>query len=230
MRRLLIIPFLLLVAAKGGKKNKNEPAPEPAPVEVAAPPVEEPAPPPPPPEPVVVRNANFNISFTFADGSTKSGHVIGVERGEDFNADQGWTTEDGKLKLTLEVGSSEKNVAWSDVKSINIVPGKVPDDVDCTYSSDFNPWMYECTLRTTAQAVLKDGSKGNITTRHRWRFTFEDQSTFEFQVFKYTLREQDSKDVEYGSEQAENFGIYTKLQDQLRTDMKGGLIKSISVN
>lgn len=228
MRRLLIIPFLLLVAAKG--KKKNEPAPEPPPQEVVAPPPVEEAPPPPPPEPTVVRNANFNITFGMADGSSKSGHVIGVERGEDFNADQGWTTEEGKLKLTLEIGTSEKNVAWTDVKSITIIPGKVPDDVDCTYTSDFNPWMYECTLRTTAAAVLKDGTKGNITTRNRWRFTFEDQSTFEFQVFKYTLREQDTTEVEYGAEQAENFGIYTKLQDQLRTDMKGGLIKSISVN
>jgi hypothetical protein len=177
-----------------------------------------------------VRNANLNVTFTFMDGTTKAGHVVGIERAIDFYGDEGWSEEDGKLKLTVESGSTEKMVAWTDIKSITITPGKMPDEVDCTYSSDFSPWMYDCTLRTTAAVVLKDGSKGTITTRNRWRFSYDDGSSYEFQVFKYSLREQDTTVVEYGSEQAENYGLYTKLQDMMRTDLKGKMPKMIVIN
>jgi len=226
MRRWMVIPFLLLIAAKG---KKTTPEPEPPPPAPAPAPVEEPPPPPPPAEPVVVKNANFNISFVFMDGSTRSGHVTGVERTEDFVGDEGWTTDASKLKLTVESGTSEKQVTWNDVKSITIAPGKMPDELDCTYTSDTSPWTYECTLRTTSTVVLKDGTKGVVTNRHLWRFTFEDGTTFQFQAYKYTLREQDSKEVEYGTEQAENYAIYTRLQDQIRTDLKGKMPKTITV-
>ena len=227
MRHWMVLACLLLVAAKG-KKKTEEPVPVPVPVETPAAPAE-PEPPPLPPEPVKPKNASFSITFSYADGTTKSGKVTGIERAVDFNGDEGWTSEEGKLKLSVEVGATEKAAAWSDVKSITIVPGKMPDDVDCTYSSDFTPWMYECTLRTTAVVVLKDGSKGNINTRNLWKFYFEDGSDYTFQVYKYTVREQDTKVAEYGDDQAENMGLYTKLQDQLRTEMKGKMIKGITL-
>jgi hypothetical protein len=176
-----------------------------------------------------VKNASFSVTFTFSDGTTKSGHVSGVERTVDFVGDEGYTSADKDLKLTVEVGSSEKSVGWSDVKSISVTPGKLPDEVDCTYSSDFSPWMYECTLRTTTTVTLKDGTKGNVTNRNHWRFTFDDGSTFEFQVYKYTVREQDTTELQYGDEATENFKLYAKLQDEIRTDLKSKIIKSITI-
>ncbi len=227
MRRLLPLLCLTLLAAKGGK-NK----PVPAPVEAAPPPVEAaPAPveeaPPPAPEPI--RNADLTVSIAYADGSTKGGHVKGIERSVDFYGDEGWTSDDGKLRLMVEANGTEKGVPWKDVKSITVTPGKLPDEVDCTYSSDFTPWMYECTLRTTAAVVLKDGSKGVVSNRHLWRFTLDDGATVEFSVYKYVVREQDSKVVEFGDESTENFGLYSRLQDRLRADVKAAIVKSITV-
>lgn len=229
MRRLLPLLCVALLAAKGGK-NKPEPAPAPAP-EPAPAPVEE-APPaeaaaPAAPEPI--RNADLNVVLTYADGSTKGGHVKGIERTVDFYGDEGWTTEDGKLRLTVEANGSEKQVAWKDVKAITVTPGKIPDDVDCTYSSDFTPWMYECTLRTTVAVTLKDGSKGAITNRHMWRFTMDDGGTVEFSVYKYVVREQDTKVVDFGDESTENFGLYSKLQEKLRGDIKTAILKGVTV-
>jgi hypothetical protein len=238
MRRVVVpLLFLSLVAAKGGKKKDaaaEAPAPAPEVVPAApaeAPPAAEPAPPAPeaPAPPKVVRNASFSATITYADGTTKGGKLVGVERTADFYGDEGWTEEAGKLKLTVESGSTEKQVAWADVKSISIAPGKIPDEVDCSYSSDTDPWTYECTLRTTASVVLKDGSKGNVSNRHQWRFTWEDTSTTELQVFKYTLREPDDRQIEFGQEVGENFALYSKLQDRIRQDVKTKLVKSITV-
>lgn len=229
MRRFVPILFLALIAAKGGKKGEPAPAPEPTPAPAPAPVEEAPPAEAPPAEPEAVRNADFNATLTYADGSTKGGHVKGVERTTDFYGDEGWTTEEGKLKLTVEAAGTEKQVAWKDVKSISITPGKITDDVDCTYSSDFTPWMYECTLRTTAAVTLKDGSKGEITNRHMWRFTLDDGTKVEFSVYKYVAREQDSKVVEFGDESTENFALYTRLQDKLRSDVKTALVKTITI-
>lgn len=233
MRTRLLFPllFLSLVAAKGGKK-KGEPAPAPAPepAPAAAPAVEEPPPAPPEPEaPKAVRNVDMSVTVAYADGTTKAGKVTGLERTVDFYGDEGWTAEDDKIRLTVEAAGTEKQVAWKDVKSLSVVAGKIPDDVDCTYSSDFSPWMYECTLRTTVNAVMKDGSKGTVTNRHRWRLSYDDGSKVELSVYKYTVREPDDRELKFGDEAGENFALYTKLQDQLRTDAKAALVKSITV-
>jgi len=229
MRRLLPVLFLALIAAKGSKKSDAPPPAEPAPAAPAPAPAAEPEPAPVEAAPLSVHNADLNVTITYADGSTKAGHVKGIERTVDFSGDQGWTSDEGKLRLTVEAGTSEKQVAWKDLKSVAITPGKMPDDVDCTYSSDFTPWMYDCTIRTTSAATMKDGTKGNITNRHQWRFTMDDGSTVELQVFKYSIREQDERTVEFGDESTENFKLYTKLQDELRTDLKTKIVKSISV-
>lgn len=231
-RTLSLVALSLMLVSPALAKKKAPPA-EPTPVPAAAPaPVEPvaPAEPPPPPAPTVVNNASFNVTITYADGTVKSGHVKGVERTVDYSGDEGWTDEAKKLSLSIEANGTERAAAWSDVKGITIVPGKLPDDVDCTYSSEVTPWMYDCTLRTTSSAVLKDGFKGTVSNRHHWRFTFDDGSTVEFQVFKYQVREQDSKVVEYGDDQGESLSLYTKLQDQIRQEIKTKIVKSISVN
>jgi len=230
LRPLLPLLFLSLVAAKGPKKGKEEappPAPEPAPA--AAPAPVEAAPEAAPEPPKAVKNVDLGITVTHMDGTSKAGKVTGIERTVDFYGDEGWTSEEGKIKLTVESGSSEKQVAWKDVKSLTITPGKIPDDVDCTYSSDFNPWMYECTLRTTVAAVMKDGSKGNVTNRHKWRFSYDDGSQAELSVFKYTVRAPDDREIQFGDDSTENFALYTRLQDQLRGDAKTVLVKTIAV-
>lgn len=232
MRRLAPLLFLALVAAKGGKKKEEAPAPPPEPASPPpAAPVEE-VPPEPVPEPPVeksVSNVSFNVTIAYADGSTRSGRVKGLERTVDFYGDEGWTDDPAKLRLTVEMGSTEKTVAWTDIKSITIVPGKMPDEVDCSYSSDFSPWMYECVLRTTTTATLKDGSKGLITGRHRWRLHFDDGAKVELSLYKYVVREQDEKVAEFGDEQSENFALYTRLQDRLRNEARTTLVKAITV-
>ncbi len=235
--RFLSLSALLALALMGASspafaKKKPEPAPEPPPVAAEPAPVEV-APPPPeePPAPKVVSNSSFNVTITFADGTSKAGHVKGVERTVDYSGDDGWTDEASKLKLSVEANGTEKAASWTDVKSITVTPGaNLQDDIDCSYSSDTTPWMYDCTLRTTSTATLKDGSKGTVSNRHHWRFTFDDSSTLEFQVFKYQVREQDTRTVEYGDEQTENVALYTKLQSQIRTDVKTKIVKSITVN
>jgi hypothetical protein len=234
-KRTLLSSILLLafVATPAfAKPKKKEEAPPP-------PPVAEPAPPPAaepeaPPEPVDVgpmspKNVSFSVTLGFADGTSKSGKVTGVERSSDFNGDEGWTTEANKLKFTVEGGGTEKMVPWTDLKGVTITPGKMPDEVDCTYSSDFNPWMYECTLRTNSAATMKDGSKGTITNRHLWRLWFEDGSNVELQVYKHTVRQQDDRELQFGDDAGENFAIYTKLQQQLREEQKTKMLKSVTI-
>lgn len=227
MRKLTPLLFLLFI---GAKKKKDEPAPVPVPeVAPAAAPAPEPPPEPaPPPAPVIPKNANLTVSLTRQDGTSKAGKVTGIERSGDFYGDAEWVTDDSKLTLTVEVGTTEKSVKWTDVKSVTVVAGKLGENVDCTYSSDFSPWMYECTLRNDVSVVLKDGTKGKITSRHMWNFYFEDGEKIQFTLYKYFVREQDDRDVQLGDD-AENMALYTKLQDRIRTDMKGSMIKAITL-
>jgi hypothetical protein len=190
-----MIPVLCLglVAAKGGKKNKKEEAPPPAPAPAAAEPAPEPEPEPAPvpeepPAPRVVKNVDpaLGVTVTWADGTTKAGKLQGIERSASFSGGDEWVEEARKLTIAVVVGSSEKSVAWKDVKSVTVAPGKLPDDVDCTYSSDFSPWMYFCSLRTTTTVVMKDGTKGTASEPYVWRLTFDDASTTDLQLYKHT--------------------------------------------
>lgn len=211
--RLSLLAFLASSPAVSAAEPAAAPAAAPAEAEAA---------------PAPATNADLRATLSFADGSTKAVHVTRIERTVDFYGDDGWTADDGKLRLTVESSGKEKQVAWKDVKSIAIAPGTIPDEVDCTYSSDFTPWMYECTLRTTATVTLKDGSKGTVGNRHRWRFSGEG-GPVEFSVFKYTVREQDSSSASFGDAE-ENHGLYAKLQQQLRSDAKSAILKSIAIH
>ena len=224
--RLLLVLFALVAVAKP-KKQEPAPAPVPAPATEPTPP---PAPvePPPPPEPTRVKNADISVVFVRQDGSSATLKVVRIERSVDFYADQGWSNTDSDLRLSIEVGTTEKAVSWKDVKSVSVAPGKMPDDLDCTYSSDFTPWMYECTIKTTANVVLKDGSKGTVNNRHKWLFATEDGTETEFWLFKHTARMQDdSGSASVDAE--ENTKIYPRLQEQLRAEIKTTLVKSVTV-
>ncbi len=229
--RLSLVALLFLPTVALAKPKKAEPAPVPAPAAAAPVPAPEPAleptPPPPPEEPSGARNVSFTVSLTRADGTSRSGHVKGIERSADFHGDQGWESGAKDITFEIETAKGEKVVAWTDVKSINIAPGKMPDDVDCTYSSDFNPFMYECSIRTTTVANLKDGSKGNVITRNKWRFTFDDGAPVELYLYKHTERMQ--ADATPGEDQEEDPGMYTKLQQALRETLKKSIVKSVTV-
>ncbi len=229
--RTLLIAFLLVPAFSFAKPKAPEPAPAPAPAPSPAPapePAPAPAEVPPPPMGTHANNMSLNVTITRADGSSKSMHVKGVERATDFYGDQGWTTDAAELKIPVALAKGEKMAAWTEVKSISIVPGKMPDDVDCTYSSDFNPFMYECSIRTTTTIVLKDGTKGAVDIRNKWRFTLDDNTEVEFYLLKHTQRMQ-SEAAAGGGDQEEDMGMYTKLQQALREDLKSTLVKGITV-
>jgi hypothetical protein len=229
MRSMILTLLLLPTAALAKPKAKTEPPPPPPP------PVAEPAPAPapeapaeaaPPPEAPRLKNVSMNVTLTMADGSSKSMAVTGLERADGFHADRGWLSDAGDLKITLEAGKSEKEVTWADIKSISITPGKMPDDVDCSYNSDFNPFMYECSLRTTTVATLKDGSKGTVITRHKWRLSTDEAGSAEFYLYKHTERMQGP---ETDGDQFEDPGMYTKLQEALRETLKTSLVKSVTI-
>jgi len=222
--------FVLLFAACG---DKTPPAPAAAPVEAAAAPVEAApeAPPEPPPPPPEVINASLNVTITYANGTSKTGKVKRIERSDDLFGEKGeWHTDAKKLTMNGDAGSASKDFAWTDVKTITIVPGKIPAEIDCTYESDYQPWMYDCTLKTTATAILKDNSKWVVGTRNKWKMTFEDNESVEFWLFKHPAREQDEKVVDLDTKDAENLALYTKLQNRLREEVKGNLVVKVTVN
>ena len=212
-----------------GDKTPPEPAaaePDPAPVVAEPEPEPEPPPPPPPPEP----NADINVTFTFTDGSSKSGHVKRIERSTDWFAEKGWEDSDNKLTVELEGAGTLIESSWSEIASVTVLPGKVPGDVDCTYSSEYTPWMYTCELRSPTKAKTTDGKAWTVNTRHKWLFTFDDDSTVEFYMVKYPTRMQDSERVSLDDDQGENYDMYSQLQDQLRLDAKStSMVKSIKI-
>ena len=230
MRKYL--PFLVAFAMGCGEKTPPEPAgePEPAPVEVVSEPEPEADPepplPPPPPEP----NADLTATFTFADGTSKTGHVKRIERGADWYAEDGWEDSSTKTTVELDGNGTLLDAPWTDLKSVTLAPGKVPGDVDCTYSSSYTPWMYTCELRTPTKVVTTDGKSWTANTRHKWRFTFDDDTTVEFYLAKYPTRLQDSERVSLEDDQGENYDMYSQLQDQLRLDVKSDkVVKSIKI-
>lgn len=214
--------FLLgfaLALACGGKKAAPAPAaeaPAAAPATVAVPtpePVPEPAAP--------VNNADMMVSIKFADGSLKNGKVVRVERSDDFFGEEGWVDEGRRLVIDGEAGTAASSIAWTSVKSVSVTPGKVPTDVSCIYTTEVSPWMYDCTLTTTGKVVDKEGKSWTVANRHKWRFTFDDDSQVEFWLFKHAARLQDENIVDLDTENPENLRLYGKLQEQLKTEIRG---------
>lgn len=227
MRSLSLI--LLLVAC--GPKNPPETAATtaPAPVEAAPAPEPEPEPEAPPEPPPEVNNADLNITVTQASGTAKAGHVKRIERSTDWFGEEGWSTEEKDLKISLEKGNSAKDATWKDIKSIAITPGAITD-VDCVYDGNYSPWMYDCTIKTNASVTLKDGTSGwTVVNRHKWRLTYDDGSQVEFWLYKHPAREQDDKVVDLETTNPENFDLYTKLQTRLKSEIKTTLVTKVTV-
>lgn len=202
-------------------------APPVAAAEATPPPAPEPvveAPPPPPPE---VKNADLQVSLTASDGTKVSGHVKRIERGESTYGES-WTTEEKDLKFYVEGKGEYKKISWSEVKRISISIPNVKD-FDCLYSSEYSPWMYECSVKLKSVVTTKDGKSYLADSGHKWKFVTDDDAEHEFWLKKHYSREQDSKVVDLDVTNPENYALYGQLQTQLRAEMKGSLTKSISI-
>jgi len=227
--RNVFLTFILasIAACASTPKPAVAEAIEAAPVEVAPEPEPEPepepAPPPPPPN-----NADMNVTLKWANGDTKSGHVKRIERSSDWYAEKEWHTAANRLTVTMEASNGqESEPAWTDIASITIKPGNA-SNADCSYESDYMPWMYTCEVRNKSTVRLKSGTRLSATSRYKWRMTFDDDSQVEFWLYKHAARMQDGGNVEYGMDMAENPGIYQQLQQDLRVELKS-LLTSITI-
>jgi len=228
--RLFLLASLLLPVAGCGKKSSSVPEPVVAPTSsVKAPPpvpMSEPEPEPEPEPEVAANNVSFSVEIIKMDGTTVSGRAVRLERGVDWYAEEGWTAAAGDLKLSLETDRDMKDVAWTDVAQIDITYGS-RSDIDCMYDSNFNPWMYMCTLRSSPTAKLKDGSTWRITSRQQWRVTFDDDRAESFYLFRLPARQQD--EVAPDLDTQENYGLYGSLQAAVLASAKAEAIKRIVI-
>jgi len=203
----------------------------PTPAAEAAPPVEAPAPAPvveePPPPPPEIKNADFTVSLSTAGGGSVNGHVKRIERGENTYG-EGWTTEEKAMSFYVEGNGEYKKITWSDVKRISI---SIPDskDFDCLYSSEYSPWMYECSVKLKSTVTTKDGKSYVADSGHKWKFVTDDDVEHTFWLKKHYARQQDDKVVDLNVANPENYALYGELQAQLRNEMKGDLVKTISI-
>ncbi len=171
-------------------------------------------------------NADLNVTITFADGTTQSGHVRRTEVSKDWYGEKEWADSGSRLVVPLEAGGTEEEHPWTNIASINIKPGSVSSDTNCTIESDYTPWMYTCELKTTSTARTNDGRRYIVADRHKWRFFFDDDTELEFWLNKLPARMQDEGDME--RDNPENYAIYGELQAQLRNDIRT-MVKTIRV-
>jgi hypothetical protein len=213
MRRFVLLPLIctaLVAAAPAPEAPATVPAPEAAPG---------------------VKNISMGAALAFGDGTSKSGRVQGVERTTDAY-DQDWSSDAKHLVLEVEIGTKEIAVPWTQVKTLTITPGVATgpkNEFSCEYTSDTDPHTYSCILPTTSSVVLKDGTKGNVVTRKRWRFTYEDGSTVEFYAYKLKASAPDDRELGFGDADTENAALYAKLQTQIRADLKARFVKSVTI-
>ncbi|MBM76471.1 MAG: hypothetical protein CMK59_13780 [Proteobacteria bacterium] len=191
------------------------------------------------PEPVIEEppsfpsNVDLQVSLTFADGSTKSGHLIRIERSERFyGTDDGtWLDIDKKIKLELSTNSGGwQQTPWTEISKVSINPGKV--DFNCEYSSEWNPWMYACAVKTQSTASTKDGQKWNVDSKFKWRFYIESDNPSEPDVISFwsnthRVVQQDDKEVSLGDPNPENAELYEILQNRLREEVKTTMVTQI---
>jgi hypothetical protein len=217
MRRVVLLPlFALSLTATPARAEDPAAAPPAAP---AAPASDAAA---------SLKNVSFSAALGFADNTKKAGKVVGLERTVDVYGEAGWTSEAKDLVLEVEVGTTEKSIPWTSVKTLTITPAAT-SEFSCEFTSDTDPHTYSCTLPTTSAVVMKDGTKGNVVTRNRWRFTYEDGSTVEFSAHKLTARAPDDRQLGFGDADTENAELYAKLQAEVRSQLKGKLVRSVAI-
>ena len=219
--------FLTLVFACGEKKTEVEVATPPAAVEeVVEAPVEEPIEETiPEPEPKPESNADFNTTLTFSDGTTKSGHVIRVEASTDSYGMKDWLDSESRLTIFAEAGNTAKDLAWNEIKSISISPKSSP--INCVYESDWSPWLYVCTKKTTTSLTDAEGKKWSANATNKWRFYFDDDTEVEFWIQNIRAMRQDTVEVELGMDAYENPDLYAQLRSEVEVAV---YLKSVTID
>jgi hypothetical protein len=220
--------LLSLVVACGEKNTAVEVATPPTPPveEVVEAPVEEPeAIEEPMPEPKPEPNSDFNTTLTFSDGTTKSGHVIRVERSSDFYGMKEWYDSESRLTIFAEAGSSAKDLMWTEVKSITVAPKS--GDISCVYESDWSPWLYICTNKTTTSLVDGEGKKWGVDAKNKWKFYFDDDTEVEFWIQNIRAMQQDTVEVQLGMDAYENPEIYAQLRNEVQAAV---YVKKITID
>jgi hypothetical protein len=225
---LLALALSLEGSALAKKPKPAPPAPVPAPAPAPAPePEPEPVPEPETPPTARPHNADFGTVITWADGSSSKGHVVRVERTEDWYGEQGYTDDPNKLKVTLEGGGTEVEKGWNEIRQVDITYGD-KTAVDCSYDSAFTPTMYMCTLRTTTKVKTADGKIWDGVDRHKWMFVLEGGETPSFFLSKLPARRQEEEVPSLGTV-TENTALYEALQTELMSLRTGKVPKSITI-
>jgi hypothetical protein len=210
MTRVFVLSVVGLVAC-GPKPAPPGPMP---PAVVDAVPVDPlPLPEPEPVPAAPVQNIDLDVSITYADGTSRSGRVIRVERSNDFEAATGYTDRPDKLKVALSAGGTAADVDWSDLTDVRIAYATADDAVSCQYDSSVTPWVYSCVLGSTSTATTRDGRRWDVTGRHKWRLTFQDGQTTELWLYKLAVRRPDDGS---GPRGGENPGMYEGLRSEVR--------------
>ena len=221
-----------LLGACGPKEQPKPLVPEQPKEEVKQPEAQPEVPPEPEPEPEPEgpeANIDLNVKLTYADGTTKEGKVIRVERSKKYNGMTEWLEEERRIKFDVEKGDTMKTFAWTEIKSISIKPGRVPKDVSCSYESDWTPWLYVCVLDTKSTVSTPDGKTWSMDSKYKWKFYFESGEEVEFWAQDHRRLEQDTTEVTMTTENAENRELYAKLQQQLKEDISGAMLIRIDV-
>jgi len=218
--------LLTMTFACGEKKTEVE-----TPAPVTTPVVEEVTPEPevveeiaPEPDPAPVSNVDFKATLSFSDGSTVSGQVIRVERSSDSYGMKEWYDTESRLTIFAESGSTAKDLAWTDIKSVSTSPKS--GDVSCVYESDWIPWLYICTQKTSTSVVDSEGKKWSADSKSKWKFYFDDDTQVEFWIQNYRAMQQDTVEVGLGDEAYENPDLYAQLQNEVKSMV---YVKSISI-
>ncbi len=226
-----LILAVMLTAGCGKKAPPAAPAPVPEP---APAPMPEPEPEPEPtgataerPDAEKPSNADFTAVLGFADGTNKKGHVVRVERSEDWYAEKGWTDADMKRTVTLEGSGTEVEKNWADLRSVAITYGS-KSDIQCQFDSAYTPVMYMCVLKTTTKVTDGDGKSWDAAGRHKWKFVFESGDTEEFWIYKLPARQQEEGVPDLGTTD-ENTDLYIALQKKLMSDRAGHVVTSIKI-
>lgn len=186
--------------------------------------------------PTFPSNVDLQVTVTYADGSTKDGHLIRIERSERFyGTDDGmWLDSDKKTKLELSTSAGGwQQTPWTEISKITIAAGKV--DFNCEYSSEWNPWMYACAVKTISTAHTKDGQKWDVDSKYKWRFYLESEDPSEPEIVSFwsnthRVVQQDDKEISLGDPNPENAELYETLQERLRAEIKSTMVTQIKIH
>ena len=139
-----------------------------------------------------------------------------------------WTDKKSRLSIEISKGSEIKEVDYSEIKKITIVPTSTKkNDSDCNFESDYEPRLYWCKQATKSKAYLKDGSVWSIDDKYKWQFYFDDDSTQSFWLNTYRVLEQEEEAVGMNDSDINN-DLIGKLKEQLAVELTSTMVVQIN--